>query len=826
MPFLRRWWPVLFLAAMPLLPLWRCAFLGEAIGPFEQIRQMAPWNGPKPERPWDVLQADGVLQTYVWRELVFDAWSRGQLPLWNPYQLAGTPLLANSQSAGFYPPHIAMGLLRVPTAPAITFLAWLHLFWAGLGVFALARRLGASEVGAAVGGASFALSPFLVSWTALASVLTTVAWIPWVMVGAVEVSHRNPLLAALRRVAQNPPRLPSTLDEARSFAETSFRLDRDSRRTYSFATTKLALAIAMMLLGGHLQFAAYGLLALLLLVLWLGFTTRRSPLGDQAAFVIEHTVGQGTKKLDRPYPRWMRLLTSPGLGSSFRCVLALVLGAMLAAPQLLPVLEHSKNAHRRGEATAEGYKAYVSLALKPYELGIIGSAQALGDPREPMKLGEAEVSRFWPALVKQGANFAESALTLGPLVLGLLFLVPWKRRELWPFAALGLLALLFALGTDLNRLLYFWVPGWSATGSPARIGELFVLCGCVLAAFGVDRVRELEIKSLAARLAAGGAVAAFFALLGPALAPPLSGIDSESRSILFSPAIASAILGIVAGPLLAFGTLIKPAGRIAVLGVPFVLSGIEGSTHLVMSGLPLAPVQAPPNHARVAVVNDPWSLHVAAPALMPPNTAALARISELGGYDSLMDRGAKELVDGVVGGDSAPPANGNIAFVKPGFDPVKLADAGVSEVWSRVPLPQLGEPDEEREGYAVWRPQGWGRAFADSGSATILVDGYDHQVVRVAGAGRLVVKDRLMDGWTAWEGGFERPMGPGTWREVEPALSGEHDVEFRYSPPGLRAGTAAAIVAGALLIGAVLPGLRRPANRKDAESNAEKTVVQ
>src|ERR1044072_7680583 len=99
MPFLRRYWPILFLALLPLLPLYKAILVGEAIGPFDQIQQMAPWSQPAPDEPWDVVQADGVLQFYVWRDLVFDSWGKGQVPLWNPYQLAGTPLLANSQSA-------------------------------------------------------------------------------------------------------------------------------------------------------------------------------------------------------------------------------------------------------------------------------------------------------------------------------------------------------------------------------------------------------------------------------------------------------------------------------------------------------------------------------------------------------------------------------------------------------------------------------------------------------------------------------------------------------------------------------------------------------
>src|SRR5438105_3699041 len=99
----------------------------------------------------------------------------------------GTPLLANSQSAGFYPPHILMGVLHVPVYPAITFLAWLHLFWAGLGVYLLTRRIGGARVGAVVAGLSFSLSAFMISWTSLPSVITTVSWIPWILACALAV---------------------------------------------------------------------------------------------------------------------------------------------------------------------------------------------------------------------------------------------------------------------------------------------------------------------------------------------------------------------------------------------------------------------------------------------------------------------------------------------------------------------------------------------------------------------------------------------------------------------------------------------------------------
>lgn len=52
------------------------------------------------------LITDPVRQQYVWRKLAVDEMRKGNMPLWNPYSFSGTPLLANFQSAVFYPLNI------------------------------------------------------------------------------------------------------------------------------------------------------------------------------------------------------------------------------------------------------------------------------------------------------------------------------------------------------------------------------------------------------------------------------------------------------------------------------------------------------------------------------------------------------------------------------------------------------------------------------------------------------------------------------------------------------------------------------------------------
>ena len=51
---------------------------------------------------------DIVSQLYPWRNLAINIWKSGQIPLWNVYSFSGTPLLANWQSAVFYPLNLIM----------------------------------------------------------------------------------------------------------------------------------------------------------------------------------------------------------------------------------------------------------------------------------------------------------------------------------------------------------------------------------------------------------------------------------------------------------------------------------------------------------------------------------------------------------------------------------------------------------------------------------------------------------------------------------------------------------------------------------------------
>lgn len=766
--------------------------MGEAIGPFDQIRQFAPWNGPKPTDAWDVLQADGVLQFYVWRDLVFESWRNFQVPFWNPYQLAGTPLLANSQSGALYPPHILMGVLHVPTPLAITLLAWFHLFWAGLGVSKLVKSLGGSEVGGVVAGASFALSPFMLSWTALSSVITTVCWIPWMLWALVVMFG-----------------LPEAGQTFNQFLETAML----RRRTQWRATWILAICLAMSIFGGHLQFVAYGGMAVVLMSLGLSWARWQ----EMKRLALE--AGKNRVEARRALP------------IEGSVVVALVLGGLLATPQLLPVLKHSETSHRRNVASEAGYESYIGNSLKPFELANLVSAKTLGDPRSPVEATETlSVAEYWPPLAKNGGNFAESAVTIGPLVLGLLFLVQWRDRRTWPMAVIGGLALLLAMGTVLNKLLYFGLPGWSSTGSPGRVTVLFVLMACVLAGLGV---REASKKQLAIAAAATALITVITMFVLPGMTPTWMGggedLGKAVKAIADTGIPLQVLIAVIVGAGVFFlADTLKPKeekGQIDPINLTVVIPvffALVGYANLIPTGKPLTKIDglASP-HERLAIVNENWSIVAADKnALIPPNLAALSRIRELAGYDSLLNADTKRILDEVNGQDSAPPANGNIMFIKSKPDWETLVDAGVSEIWSKRPLEIGNFPVTEKDGVFRYRLKSYDKDVSrTSDNGKITSEGLGRIGIEAEGPKPLYLAERNLPGWTAKVDGKPVPIkdsapgGDGLAKSMFMLIDlpeGKHQVELSFVSPGYSMGLMFGIPAWIL----VLAGLAYSSRRK------------
>jgi hypothetical protein len=129
-----------------------------------------------------LFERDAHLYLYPHVESLVRVVSAGSWPLWNPYFAFGEPMLANPQFQVFYPPTWLNFLVRPWTWYTAFVLA--HLAFSGAGLYAVARRLGASRFAAWVGGAAWMLSGPLLSLVNNHHHLTGAAWMPWVLLAA------------------------------------------------------------------------------------------------------------------------------------------------------------------------------------------------------------------------------------------------------------------------------------------------------------------------------------------------------------------------------------------------------------------------------------------------------------------------------------------------------------------------------------------------------------------------------------------------------------------------------------------------------------------
>lgn len=125
------------------------------------------------------LLTDPVRQQYLWRELAISQMKKGELPLWNLYNFSGYPLLANFQSAVFYPLNLAMFIL--PFEYGWTFLIISQPLLAFVFMFLYLRNLKISKTGSFIGSIAFAFSGFFVSWLEWGNIVSTGLWLPLVL---------------------------------------------------------------------------------------------------------------------------------------------------------------------------------------------------------------------------------------------------------------------------------------------------------------------------------------------------------------------------------------------------------------------------------------------------------------------------------------------------------------------------------------------------------------------------------------------------------------------------------------------------------------------
>ena len=432
---------------------------------------------------------------YPYRDLASEALRSGRLPLWNPYLFMGAPLLANSQVAVLYPFH--WPLLWLSTPKQIAWSIVLHIWLAGAGTYLFARGpLRLRPLAAFVPAVIFCLGGFLGAQVEHVNQLNASAWLPW-------------LLLCLEGAMTRPPR------------------PKSPRRW-------LAL-----LCGGGI--AGLALLA--------GHT--------QAAYIV--FFGAGAYALLRGLPdlrdrRWLAGLRGLGALAAMS-----IMGAILAAGQLLPTLELSRLSVRSGGLP---YNEAASFSLKP---GLVFKA-------------------FLPPLLWE-SPFSEYVAYVGLTGLALAALGSWavlrRKRPGGAILGLALVGLFLAFGAynPVYYLLYKLVPGFDLFRAPARWLLLYTFGAALLAGIGLEALGEIVRRRTA-----------------PAL-PTLAGSSGSARASAWQAAIVLLLVLelFVAGRRLAYNRPTAPAAFDSLRTAP---------SHLLAAAASSSPTEASGHLFRFLSMSD------------------------------------------------------------------------------------------------------------------------------------------------------------------------------------------------------------------------------
>src|SRR5262245_9427542 len=124
----RFWTPVILVAfVVAALLFWRFRIIAPA------TVLVAP-----PSRSANTFNGDAYTQTLPMAAAIARAIRLDALPLWNPFQYAGHPLLATALHGALYP--LNFPYLLLPIAIAIEVVVVMHLIAAGLFAFVYARQ--------------------------------------------------------------------------------------------------------------------------------------------------------------------------------------------------------------------------------------------------------------------------------------------------------------------------------------------------------------------------------------------------------------------------------------------------------------------------------------------------------------------------------------------------------------------------------------------------------------------------------------------------------------------------------------------------------------
>jgi len=281
-------------------------------------------------RPGTFAFRDAAHYYYPLFEFVRSEWSAGRVPLWNPYENLGVPLAADATASVFYPGKLIFSL-PLDYAWAYKIYVTAHVLLAAATAYRLARHCKASVEAAGVCAISYAFSGNVLFQYCNVVFLVGAAWLPAAM------------LATDRMLIERSPR----------------------------RAVALGMLLAVITLGGDPQTAYNAVLLAAMYAVWLWWSGRREDVGGQAASLLSRQpasalrgsrhlllsskiVGFFTKSPDQQQARADGAAAPIGWRPCRPALLALAVGVglLLSAVQVLPSLESLRQSRRAASRTA------------------------------------------------------------------------------------------------------------------------------------------------------------------------------------------------------------------------------------------------------------------------------------------------------------------------------------------------------------------------------------------------------------------------------------------------------------------------------------------
>ena len=741
-------------------------FGGKVLSPADVLLVSASFREPGAGdyEPANRLLMDPVLQFQPWLEFNRTMIRSGRLPLWNGYAGCGAPHLANGQSAVFDPFHLLAYLGTTPQAYA--WIAAGRLWMAGLGMFLLARSWGLGLWGRWFAGLAYPFCGFLVLWL-LFPVTAVAIWMPWLFLAT----------------------------------------DRLFRLPGARGAAWLAVVVALVVFGGHIQTSAHVLLAGGLYALAKGFFARADGAGWRRAFVswtLGTCLGLGLSAVqilplgfylakssvwsDRrnERPAWW-VIDRPRLLDAVCTAAPYILGSQRRGH---PNLARALGVHNLNES-AGGYAGLATLIwLAPLAVMVRGR-----DPRVA----------FLTALVVVGAMGAFRWPPVDNLLRALPVLDVADNRRLTLWVAFGL-TLLGGIGLDhlgqSGRLPRSWLVAW-------------VVCGLFLGSFACAipsferqiRERAEDHYRLAALKAPSADTNAYHAR---AL--------RQVRQVVEYLARYHALVAVELGALAALAAYLRRLRRSPLWTQPALI----GLTLFDLAGLgfdlnPAIPALThalePRVIARLRQELPPYGRALGLGEELPPNVLMRFGLCDMRNYDSVELASSlswfKSLYEPIRGSLSS---RSEITWSRVIGARDRLIESGVGAIIAGSPPPRGTFERVEQVG-RVWI--GWlaGKPWADSDSARARLAAFrDHGLARILvdapEALTLTVRETWVPGWKAFvDGQPARIQQKSTVFLNIDVPPGHHNILFIYDPLDVRIGFAVSFCSLVLVI-LVLTGIR------------------